>query len=416
MRREESDIAYTKAVAIRDPLGDHPERFQRHLESQHYSQASIIQYGDCIARLRNQMRLLEVDLKDLDTDLAVRLVAKPGLGTSRSRHNAFIVKKFIAFLTALGASKPEIVVTPDETARGRLKREYEEYLLRQRGLSKRTVIHKWGFANRFLTFYFQGVESDLSKVAPVDIVRFMQHLISRDRPYRDKTAASHLRSFFLFLFESGRTSTNLAPSVPRIAQQHRATLPRHLAPEELEDLLAAVRVDSPIGRRNYAMVLLLARLGLRASEIVAMRVDDIDWRAGEILIRGKGQQHDRLPLPQDVGTALAEYLLRDRNTASRALFVTERAPRRPFSRGNFLNRILKVAFAKAKLEPPTKYIGTHILRHTLATSLARHGASLAEIGDMLRHRSQETTMIYAKLDIDGLRSIALPWPMTGGAQ
>jgi site-specific recombinase XerD len=164
------------------------------------------------------------------------------------------------------------------------------------------------------------------------------------------------------------------------------------------------------------MVLLLARLGLRSPEIVAIQIDDVDWRMGEILIRGKGQRHDRLPLPPDVGEALAEYIRRDRVTSSRSLFATERAPRKPFASGQILNAILKDAFAKAELEPPTRYVGSHILRHSLATSLVQRGASLAEIGDMLRHRSQESTMTYAKLDIDGLRSIAQPWPTTGGAK
>ena len=164
------------------------------------------------------------------------------------------------------------------------------------------------------------------------------------------------------------------------------------------------------------MVLLLARLGLRAPEVVAIQIDDIDWRAGEILIRGKGQQHDRLPLPHDVGDALAGYIRRDRHTATRSLFVTNRAPRKAFVNGQILNTILTDAFAKTGLKPPTRYVGSHILRHSLASSLAQRGASLAEIGDVLRHRSQKSTMIYAKLDIEGLRSIAPQWPTDGDAK
>ena len=163
------------------------------------------------------------------------------------------------------------------------------------------------------------------------------------------------------------------------------------------------------------MVLLLARLGLRAPEVIAIQIDDIDWRAGELLVRGKGQRQDRLPLPPDVGEALAEYIRRDRVTTARALFVRDRAPRQPFVDGQVLNWILKAAFMKTGLKPPTKYLGSHILRHSLATSLVQRRASLAEIGDLLRHRSRASTMIYAKLDRDGLRSIAPSWPVTGGA-
>ncbi|MGH8522400.1 MAG: tyrosine-type recombinase/integrase [Gammaproteobacteria bacterium] len=267
-----------------------------------------------------------------------------------------------------------------------------------------------------MDFRFNGEEGDPSEITSHDIVRFMQYLTSRGQPLCDKTPPVLLRNFFLFLFESGRTATNLAPSVPCIAHRHGATLPRHLTPEQVETLLAAIREGTPTSRRDYAIVLLLARLGLRAPEIVAIQIDDIDWRAGEILVRGKGQRHDRLPLPQEIGAAMAKYIRRDRITATRSLFVTHRAPHEPFSSGQRLNVILKRAFAKAGLARPPKYVGAHILRHSLATQLVQRGASLAEISDMLRHRKQETTMIYAKLDIEGLRSIARPWPVAGGAK
>ena len=148
-----------------------------------------------------------------------------------------------------------------------------------------------------------------------------------------------------------------------------------------------------------------------------MRIDDVDWRAGEIVVRGKGHRHDRLPLQPDVGEALAEYLQFERPpTPSRALFVTSRAPHPLFKDGQVLNAILKHAFARTGLKPPTPYVGSHVLRHSLASHMARQGASLDEIGDVLRHRSRASTLIYAKLDIEGLRSIAQPWPVVGGAQ
>ena len=181
----------------------------------------------------------------------------------------------------------------------------------------------------------------------------------------------------------------------------------------VEILINAVRSDT---RRHYAMVLLLARLGLRAQEVMAMQIDDIDWRSGEIVIRGKGKRHDRVPLPPDVGEALTDYIKLERRTTSRALFVSIRSPHQPFKRSRILNKILKEAFAKTELTPPPPYVGAHILRHSLATNLVRRGASLEETGDMLRHRTRASTMIYARLDLDGLRSIAQPWPVAGGAE
>jgi site-specific recombinase XerD len=206
---------------------------------------------------------------------------------------------------------------------------------------------------------------------------------------------------------------NLSLGIPSVAQRYGTRLPRHLAAEEVEMLIKAIRTDTPRGRRNYAMVLLIARLGLRSPEVIAIQIDDIDWRSGEIIVRGKGQRHDRVPIPADVGQAIADYIQLDRVTTTRTLFVTERAPHGPFKGSQILNNTLKDAFRRTGLKPPPPFVGSHILRHSLATSLLRRGAPLEEISDTLRHRSRATTLLYARLDIDGLRSIALPWPVAG---
>jgi len=165
------------------------------------------------------------------------------------------------------------------------------------------------------------------------------------------------------------------------------------------------------------MLLLMARLGLRAAEVVAIQLDDIDWRAGELLVRGKGKLHDRVPISVEVGNALSRYLREERGPATcRTLFVAYRAPHRPFKDGTIVNAILKDALRATGQKPATPYVGSHLLRHSLASQLVNAGASLDEVGDVLRHRSRSSTMIYARLDIDGLRSIAQPWPATGGAQ
>lgn len=147
-----------------------------------------------------------------------------------------------------------------------------------------------------------------------------------------------------------------------------------------------------------------------------MQLDDIDWRTGEIVIRGKGQRHDRLPLTAEVGEALVEYICHERISDQRALFVSARSPHRPFKDGQILNEILAQAFIASGVPKPLPYVGSRVLRHSLATKLIRNGASLDEVSDMLRHRSRATTMIYAKLDIEGLRSVAQPWPVAEGAR
>jgi integrase len=192
-----------------------------------------------------------------------------------------------------------------------------------------------------------------------------------------------------------------------------ASLPRALSSNEVERLLAHCDRHTAEGRRDWAILLLLARLGLRAGEVVGLMLDDLDWERGELCIRASGGNSDRLPIPQDVGAALADYLRCLRPACScRQVFVRMRAPHRGFASSVAICCIVRRALERAGLDPPHK--GAHLLRHSVATHMLRQGASLAEIGELLRHRNQQTTMIYAKVDLDLLRPLALPWP--GGAQ
>lgn len=397
-------------------FGDHLCRFRQHLIDQSYAEHTVRLYIRCIGTLAELMKAEKITLEDLDEAQALELIAKTGWIEKRRTYAACMAGRFVRFLSEQGVGKPPLPPTAKEIARAALRRDYEIYLRRQRGLSERTILHAWRFADRFLEFRFGEEIGDLSQITLVDITDFLQHLTMRTPPLRDRTLASHLRNFFRYLFQTGRIATNLAAGIPSVAQRYGTRLPRHLTPEQVDTLLGAVRTDTPQGRRNYAMVLLLARLGLRPPEVIAMQIDDIDWRSGEIIVRGKGARHDRLPLLPEVGEALADYIRLDRVTTSRALFVTQRPPHRPFKDSQVLNAILKEAFARTGLTPPTPYVGAHILRHSLATQLVQRGASLEEISDTLRHRSRASTLLYARLDLDGLRSIAQPWPVAGGAQ
>jgi integrase/recombinase XerD len=397
-------------------LGDYPMQFRQHLLGRGYAKDTINTYLRCVGRLAEMMKADGVVVGDLDEAQAVELVAKTSWIQKRKIAATFIVRCFVRFLAERGVGKPVPPPTAKEIARAELKQDYETYLRRQRGLTERSIFHNWRIADRFLEFRFGGQAGDLSRITSADIVDFLQKLTTRTPPLRAKNLSSHLRNFFRYLFKTGKTTVNLALSVPSVAQRYGTRLPRHLTTEQVDILVRAVRTDKAEGRRNYAMVLLLARLGLRGSEVVAMQLDDIDWRSGEVIVRGKGNRHDRVPLPPDVGAALADYIKSDRKTTSRALFVTERAPHKPFKDAQLLNNILRAAFAKTGLKPPAPYVGSHILRHSLATNLVQRGASLEEISDMLRHRSPASTMLYARLDIDSLRSVSQPWPVAGGAK
>jgi len=396
-------------------FGDYPERFRQYLSQRNYSESSITRYIRCVHILAGLMETERIPIQALDEGQAVELIARTGFVPDSKTYCSFIVRRFVRFLNEHGVGKLPLPLTAKEVARAELRRDFETYLRRQRGLSERTISKYWLFANRFLEFHFGEKVGNLSQIRSTDIVEFLQHLATR-KPTVDKNASSHLRAFARYLFMTGKTTTNLALVVPTVARRYGARLPRHLTPEQVETLLKAVRSSRTTARRDYAMVLLQARLGLRAPEVIAMQLDDIDWRLGEIMIRGKGGRHDRLPLPRDVGKALADYIKIDRVTTSRVLFVTHSPPHRPFRHGGVLNLILRQAFAKTGLKPPVPYAGSHILRHSLAVGLVRKGASIEEIADMLRHRRRSSTMLYARLDVDGLRTVAQPWPVAGGAQ
>ncbi len=325
-----------------------------------------------------------------------------------------LARRFTQHLIDIGVAQP-VPLTEAQQARAKLFENFETYLVKQRGLSPRSVTHTMGFARRLLDYRFAEAMIETGSLRPNDVIEFMEHVMSGAR--RDKTVATHVRIFLQYLFASGATTTNLSLCLPRTAQRWAPRLPRHLAPEGVEAVLAWVRGNPRTGARDFAMLLLMARLGLRAAELIAIELDDINWRASELTVRGKGKLHDRLPITAEVGEALALYLREERGpSASRKLFVVHRAPHRPFKDGQIANDLLKKALVATDQKPVTPYVGSHLLRHSLAVELVRKGASLDEIGDVLRHRSRASTMIYARLDVDGLRSLALPWPATGGAK
>jgi site-specific recombinase XerD len=407
-----SSIAGNRGVG----LGDYPHRFKAHLEAQGYRPTTVAEYVRCLGAFGKLMQKRGMALGDLEEVEAANLTAQLDWPAARHRLTEYVVKRFVRFLVEQGVKMPVRTPAPPARARAKLRRDYEAYLRHQRGLGDGTISHCWRFAEGFLDFRFGDEVGPLSTITQGDIVGYLQHRHSRPKPCRLRALSTHLRNFFHYLFQAGKTKTNLALGIPRVAQRYGARLPRHLSPEQVEKVLAAVRSDTPRGRRNYAMVLLLARLGLRAPEVTAMQLEDIDWRSAEMIVRGKGQRHDRVPLPQEVGQALVDYIRLDRVTTSRAVFVTDRAPHGPFKDGQVLNTILRDAFARTGLKRPVPYVGSHILRHSLAVNLVQRGASLEEIADLLRHRWRASTLIYARLDIEGLRSIAQPWPVAGGAR
>ena len=294
-----------------------------------------------------------------------------------------------------------------------IKAAFRQHLIGQRNLAPATVRRYLDTVGRFLDGRFAtSPPLELGALGAQDVNRFMLEQARRYSAGHVQLLASALRGFLRFLRQTGAIATDLAHCVPAPARRQLAGLPKFMPAEDVERLLQTSNRDGPQGRRDYAILLLLARLGLRAQEIASLRLEDVDWDAGELAIHGKGGGVERLPLPWEVGEALSRYLRAVRPACStRQVFVCLRAPRRGFRNGNAVGTIVCRALARADLHPSHR--GAHLLRHSLATRLLRHGASLVEIGELLRHRNLDTTRIYAKVDERTLGALALPWP--GGA-
>jgi integrase/recombinase XerD len=311
----------------------------------------------------------------------------------------------VEYLRDVGVIGPVVVPEP-RTAQQVLLQRYSQYLTVERGLEPDTVANYVRVVTTFL-----GAHADvlLGDLCAADISRFMTTQCQRVSARQVERLATGLRSFLGFALVEGLISVPLAAAVPSVARWSGAALPRDLTAKQVAALLASCDRRTAMGRRDYAILVLLGRLGLRAVEVSALRLDDIDWRAGEIVVRGKGRTEARLPLPPDVGRAIAAYLRRGRpRRPEREVFLRTCAPMRGLTRDG-VGEVVRAASERAGLGS----FGSHRLRYTAGTQMLRAGASLPEVAQVLRHRSVATTTIYAKVDHRALRELAMPWPGSG---
>ena len=329
------------------------------------------------------------------------------------RGDAAALRQFIDFLRRQGVVSPEKIpprrLTPVEQAVD----AFERYLRNERRLAEAAVVNYVPFIRRFLADRFGDRPVRLSRLCAGDVVQFVQRQAPRLHLKRAKLLTTALRSFLHYVRYRGDIASDLAAAVPTVANWSMTSIPRAIPAEAARRLLASINRHTATGRRDYAIVLLLARLGLRAGEVVRLELADIDWNGGSLSVQGKGGQRSTLPLPADVGAATAAYLRYGRPpSSSRRVFLRAKAPIRGLLGPQAISSLVQHNLARAGIQAPTH--GAHQFRHALATEMLRHGASLTEIGEVLRHRSPQTTMIYAKVDLESLRTLALPWP--GGAR
>lgn len=309
----------------------------------------------------------------------------------------------------IAAPPPAIPLTPS----GYWVQQFAHYLKNERGFVATTIAGYCLPARRLLDRLYGEGPVELGALRPPAVLNFVRDHVDRHGRLSASELANALRSFFRFLRYRGEITVDLAAAVPSVAGWTLASLPKHLPRGVVQQVLAGHDRRSPLGRRDYAILLLLARLGLRSCEVAGLRLEDVDWENGRIDIRSrKGGRTSALPLPSDVGRAIAEYLQTGRpNCACREIFISNKAPLVGISRIS-VGHAARRAMLRAGITGVS--LGSHTFRHTLASDLLRDGASLEEIGRILRHKDVSTTAIYAKVDMDGLRPLAMRWP-GGGA-
>lgn len=318
------------------------------------------------------------------------------------------MRPMLAYLRDLGVAPTPPPPTPSSPVEEVLER-YRNYLTVERGLGQATTRGYVDAVRPFLQGRVlpDGPALDLGHLAAADVIAFVVARCPHQSRGAAKLTVTALRSLLGFLHVDGAIGRSLASAVPSVVGRRLVGLPKGLEPDQVQRLLASRDSSTRNGRRDIAILTMLVRLGMRAGEVAALRLDDIDWRAGEIVVRGKGKCTERLPLPTDVGGAVASYLHHSRPASAqgRTVFVRIKAPHRTLSSSG-VTQVVAAAARRADLG----HIHAHRLRHTAATQMLRAGASLPEIGQLLRHRRALTTAIYAKVDREALRTIARSWP------
>jgi integrase/recombinase XerD len=394
---------------VSGPLAPYAAGFASWLRSRAYSPSAAAGRMCQLDQLSRWLGREGLGVGELTGEQAERFVAArraAGRVTWVSPQSVMLPLEYLRELGVAPAPAPVVAQGPLEE----LLADYRRYLSIERGLSDHTVLDAYGPAARlFLAGRENSDGLDLKRLCAADVSSFL----ARECPKRSVSGARDLvcalRSLLRYLHLAGLIDAPLVWAVPSVADLRDRTLPRGLERAAVKKLLASCDRRRLVGRRDYAILLLLARLGLRAGEVAAIQLDDVDWRRGELLVRGKGSRHDVLPLPVDVGEAIVSYLRRRPRCECRALFLRVPAPRRELSRST-IGWVVRAACDRAGLAR----VGAHRLRHTAATEMLRAGASLPEIGQVLRHREQKTTAIYAKVDRRALRALARPWPSPGG--
>ena len=389
------------------PSGPYLDGFAAALERQGYSPATAVRYLRAAAHLGYVMA--ERGAGSDDIDLAVfsehlRTCRCPrASGGRRNHHTVFGARLFRQHLVEIGVCRTAAVAT--QPAEPQLVAGFKVWLRKHRGASDPTIELYARDADRLM----RALGADPTGWGPAGVRNYFMDRASKCRSGTVEKLTTSLRAFLRYLAVEGRCQTGLDNVVPTYANWRLADMPRYLTAEQVNRLIAACDGEALSRRRDRAIVLLLARLGLRAGDVAQLRLVDIEWETGSLRVCGKSRYEVRLPLPQDVGDAIAAYLeCRPLIGPGDHVFLRTIAPCRPFRNGDAISSVVKRLMQRAGIVTPVK--GAHVLRHTAATEMLRHGVPLEKIGLVLRHRGIDTTAYYAKADVALLKQIAQPWP------
>ena len=388
------------------PLHSYIPDFTDSLANRGYSKACIAYKVHLVRAFDRWMRQRRIKMEGFTEKRIQGFIRHRAKRYSKERGDAATLR---SLLKRLQEANVVSYLQPKMSALDQLQLRFAQYLTEQRGLRPKSVRQYLFHTRRFLVERFADGPLCLSELNAQDIVRCILRQARIVSPHAARCMAKALRSLLRFLQQSGEIVIDLAARVPSVANWNLSGLPKYLLPQQVKLVLRKSNQDDPIVRRDRVILLLLARLGLRAAEIVDMRLDDIDWETGELTVRGKGGRLDKLPLPKDVGRALAHYLKQFRRPCTcRKVFIRSAAPHEGFADSAAVDIVVQRALRRAGISPPNR--GAHLFRHSLATQMLRNGASMSEIAEVLRHQSESSTAIYAKVDLSALRSIAQPWP------
>jgi site-specific recombinase XerD len=385
------------------PLSPYIDSYVRLLNEEGYAPASVRDHVRVIVRFSRSLQRSDCEIRDLDESTVERFLHhKP---KSHLHCAPATLRRLLAMLRSTGATLPD-KLTPPRTPSQQLTDNYRRFLLEEQGLTSRSADACVLFSDKFISERFGTSALKASELNATDVTAFVQRHAYRHSPSHARGLISSMRSFLQYLHYKGLIDADLSKSVPKVALWSLSSLPKHIPAAAVQRVLDSCDQETPMGRRNYAILLLLSRLGLRAAEIVGLNLEDIDWDNARITVWGKGRQRAQLPLPADVGQALAQYLRGDRpKCSSRRVFIRDHAPLTGLGHSHAISQIVCRALEKAGVKSAHK--GAHLLRHSLATDMLKKGASLDEIGEVLRHKSPDSTAIYAKVELDALRPLGV---------